>query len=50
MVIRRLYENANIDQIKGVMTHDLGHLHPGDSRKLSIAVFLSYFIMIFLDW
>lgn len=49
MVISRgLYDSANVDQIKGVMAHELGHLHAGDSRKLSIAVFLSYFIMIFL--
>jgi len=48
IISRGLYESAQPDKIKGVMAHELGHLHAGDSRRLSIAFFLSYFISIFL--
>lgn len=37
IVSRGLYETANEEELCGVIAHELGHLHHGDSQKLAVA-------------
>lgn len=41
IVSRGLYETLTDDELAGVIAHELGHLHAGDSQKLSIALGVS---------
>ena len=41
IVSRALYETANDDELSGVIAHEFGHLHNGDSHRLGMALGVS---------
>ncbi|MFU8797323.1 MAG: M48 family metalloprotease [Gammaproteobacteria bacterium] len=46
VVSRGLYETATEDELAGVIAHEFGHLHNGDSHKLGIALGVSLVSMV----
>lgn len=46
VVSRALYETATEEELAGVMAHEFGHLHHGDSNKLGIALGVSIVSMV----
>jgi len=49
IISRALYETASDEEIAGVITHELAHLHNGDSNRLGVAVGVSI-ITVTLTW
>jgi Zn-dependent protease with chaperone function len=46
VVSRAMYETATLEEFAGVIAHEFGHLHNGDSNKLGIALGVSVVSMM----
>lgn len=47
IITRGLYETVSENELTGVIAHELGHLHNGDSQRLATTLAVSYVSLLF---